>query len=127
MNRSVFMAGIISILFVAFSLTGFSNQIRLTSADTNKTDITVESIVNVGTMDSAWPSYSHDNRHSGQSPYATADNPMNVKWKFQPDRMGFDSSPVIDKNAILYIGCMDHYLYAINPDGSERWRYNIND
>jgi len=79
-----------------------------------------------GPMDSAWPSYSHDNQHTSQSQYNTRDNPMNVKWRFQTDKSGFDSSPVIDKNGTLYIGCMDHYLYAINPDGSERWRFNLN-
>ncbi|MEA3457457.1 MAG: PQQ-binding-like beta-propeller repeat protein [Candidatus Thermoplasmatota archaeon] len=80
-----------------------------------------------GPMDSPWPTYSHDNFHTGRSPYNTGDNPMTVKWKFQTERFGFRSSPVIDQNGILYIGCQDGYLYAINPDGSERWRFDCND
>jgi outer membrane protein assembly factor BamB len=79
-----------------------------------------------GPMDSAWPTFSHDNRHTSQSLYNTAANPMDVKWRFEANYLGFPSSPVIDKNDILYIGAHDHNLYAINPDGSERWHYNIN-
>jgi len=77
-------------------------------------------------MDSAWPTYNHDNRHTGQSPYNTRDNPMDVKWKFEAELLGFESSPVIDKNGVLYLPARDSYLYALNPDGSLRWRYNIN-
>jgi len=80
-----------------------------------------------GPMDSAWPTYSHDNRHTGQSPYNTRDNPMNIQWKFEANYLGFQSSPVIDQDGILYIGARDHYLYALNPDGSQRWRCNIGD
>jgi len=79
-----------------------------------------------GPMDSAWSTYSHDNRHTGQSPYNTRDNPMNIKWKFEAEYLGFPTSPAIDKNGVLYLPANDHYLYALNPDGSLRWRYNIN-
>jgi len=63
-----------------------------------------------GPMDSSWPAYSHDNCHTGQSPYNTRDNPMDVKWRFEANYLGFPSSPVIDKNGVLYIGARDHYL-----------------
>ena len=80
-----------------------------------------------GPMDSAWPTYGHDNRHTGQSPYNTRDNPMDVKWRFEADYLGFKSSPVIDQNGVLYLPARDNYLYALNTDGSVRWRYKIND
>jgi len=80
-----------------------------------------------GPMDSPWSSFSYNNQNTGQSPYNTRDNPMDLLWTFEADYLGFDSSPVIDQDGILYIGARDHYLYAINPDGSLHWRYNIND
>jgi len=80
-----------------------------------------------GPMDSAWPTFSYDNRHTGQSPYNTRDNPMDVKWKFEAEYLGFTGSPVIDKNGVLYLPARDNYLYALNPDGLLLWRFNIND
>ena len=38
-----------------------------------------------GPMDSPWPMYCHDIRHTGRSPYSTADNPGTEKWRFDPD------------------------------------------
>ncbi len=78
---------------------------------------------NDGMMDSAWPTFGHDNRHTCQSPYNTADNPGLIKWKFLANS-GFHSSPVIDNDGVLYIGCKDGFLYAINQDGTEQWHYN---
>ncbi len=78
-----------------------------------------------GPMDSPWSTYGHDNRHTSQSLYSTADNSGLIKWKLLADS-GFHSSPVIDNNGIIYIGCMDHYLYAINPDGTEKWKFDCN-
>ncbi len=80
-----------------------------------------------GPMDSAWYTFSHDNRHTGQSPYNTRDNPMHVKWKFEAEILGFTGSPVIDKNGVLYLPAEDSYLYALNPDGSVLWQFKIND
>ena len=38
-----------------------------------------------GPMDSAWPMKCHDNRHTGRSPYSTADNPYDEVWRFECD------------------------------------------
>ena len=48
-----------------------------------------------GLMDSAWPMYCHDTRHTGRSPYSTADNPGLVKWLFYPERSPFKSGIAI--------------------------------
>lgn len=86
-----------------------------------------EGVVDVlGSMESCWPTYGQNNRHTGLSPYPTRDNPMTVKWKFEAEFLGFESSPVIDNDGVLYIGARDSNLYAINPDGTERWRYDLN-
>ncbi len=78
-------------------------------------------------MDSPWPMYCHDVRHTGRSPYSTASNTGTVKWKFQTDNFGIDSSPAIDENGTIYIGSNEGYLHAINSNGTEKWRFNCND
>ena len=36
-----------------------------------------------GLMNSSWPMKCHDQRHTSQSPYSTADNPGLEKWRFR--------------------------------------------
>jgi len=73
-------------------------------------------------MDSPWPMYCHDVRHTGQSQYSTADNPGIEKWWFDTndDCVG---SPVIDKDGTIYIGAGD--FFAVKPDGTQKWKYEI--
>jgi len=72
-------------------------------------------------IDSPWPMYCHDVRHTGRSPYTTIDNPGFENWRFdtQDHALG---SPVIDKDGTIYIG--SHDFYAINPDGTLKWKYD---
>jgi len=109
---------IIICLFLSSPLGGISKAI-----DESNQEITAN---DNGPMNSAWPTYGQNNQHTGQSRYNTLNNPMDIKWRFQPETSGFESSPVIDKNNVLYILCNDGFLYAINSDGSERWKFNIN-
>src|ERR1700683_1097865 len=45
-----------------------------------------------------------------------------IKWKFKT-RDAIVSSPIIDEG-IVYVGCLDNYLYAINlEDGEEVWKF----
>lgn len=41
---------------------------------------------------------------------------------------GYDlyAAPLIDNNGIIYIGSTDGHLYAINPDGSIKWKFKTN-
>jgi len=36
---------------------------------------------------------------------------------------GTDSSPAIDSEGIIYVGSYSGYLYAINPDGTIKWKF----
>lgn len=82
-----------------------------------------------GLMDSAWPMKCHDPRHTAQSPYSTEDNPHTEKWRFisEDDDGTIESSPVVDSDGIIYFGTMgsDHKLYAVNPDGTKKWSYEV--
>jgi outer membrane protein assembly factor BamB len=75
-----------------------------------------------GPMDSAWSMKCHDNRHTGQSPYITADNPYIEKWRFFADGW-VEETPVIDDNGTIYFASTGWKVYAINPDGTEKWRF----
>jgi len=73
-----------------------------------------------GPMDSPWPMYCHDTRHTGQSPYSTAGNQGTEKWRFNMNYYASGSS-VIDEDDIIYIGGYD--LYAVYPNGTMKWQF----
>jgi outer membrane protein assembly factor BamB len=77
-----------------------------------------------GLMDSPWPMYCHDVRHTGRSPYSTADNPYTEKWKFWTELDGISSGIVVsDDGTIYFSGSYD--FYAVHPNGTQKWRYGI--
>ena len=75
----------------------------------------------VGPMDSAWPMCGRNLRHTGLSPYSTANNPGEEKWWFYLNHW-CQGSPVIDEDGVVYFGSYNGYFYAINPDGTEKWK-----
>ena len=76
-----------------------------------------------GPMDSAWPMQSHDLHHTGRSPYSTDNVDGLEKWRFYSDDW-FEDNPSIDSDGTIYAGA-GWELYAINPDGSLKWMYNV--
>lgn len=71
---------------------------------------------------SPWPLFRHDHRNSGRSPLPgryRGDHP----WSFAT-RKGIFSTPIIDDEGIIYVGSADHGFYAVNPDGTQRWRFD---
>lgn len=75
-----------------------------------------------GPMNSSWPMFHHDVRHTGRSPYGPIGNWPLIKWKFRMKGMVI-SSPAIDKNGTLYVGSNgENCLYAIYSNGTEKWR-----
>ncbi|NOZ60153.1 MAG: PQQ-binding-like beta-propeller repeat protein [Calditrichaeota bacterium] len=51
------------------------------------------------------------------------DKSGNFIWKVNLDGHDITSSPLIDKDGIIYIGSTDGCFYAINPDGSIKWKF----
>ena len=70
-----------------------------------------------GLMDSAWPMFCHDVRHTGRSPYTPADYPIE-KWRYKIGSGGY-GSPSIDENGIIYFGGFG--LHAMYPNGTLKW------
>ncbi|MEZ4210455.1 MAG: PQQ-binding-like beta-propeller repeat protein [Patescibacteria group bacterium] len=69
-----------------------------------------------------WAMFGRDPQHTSQSPFTGPQN-ATLAWEYQLGGNLFRSSPVMDQNGVIYIGCSDYYLYAINPDGSLKWRF----
>lgn len=82
-----------------------------------------------GLQNSSWPMSCHDTYHTSQSPISTADNPGTEKWRYKTlkDAGTIESGAIVDKNGIIYFGSMgaDHNLYAIYPNGTQKWYYKI--
>jgi outer membrane protein assembly factor BamB len=61
-----------------------------------------------------------------KAPYSTADNPGIEKWRFYTDGW-VEDSPIIDSDGTIYFGGnyggLPWYLFAVNPDGTEKWKY----
>ena len=76
-----------------------------------------------GPKEHPWPMIHGGPRLSGLSRYDTSyETTPQIKWTFQAEDT-IDTNPVIDKNGVIYFGCDDRNLYAINPDGTLKWTF----
>jgi len=69
----------------------------------------------------SWPTFRHDHRNTGLSVLPvryTGDQP----WTY-PTGKGIFSTPVIDREGVIYVGSADHYFYSLGPDGALRWKF----
>jgi len=117
---------VITILFITSSVTPLVIGVNSMVSEENEfienpvspTIVTVD-----GPMDSPWPMYCHDVRHTGRSSFSTNSNLGQEKWRFPTD-FWVEGDPVIDKEGIIYFGSgLD--FYAIYPDGTVKWNYKI--
>jgi outer membrane protein assembly factor BamB len=92
--------------------------------DAEKVDMSMQSVD--GPMDSPWPMKCHDTKHTGRSPYSTADNNGAELWKFETDNW-IEGGAVIDNENNIYFGSFDGYVYSLYPNGTLRWKYEIGD
>ena len=79
--------------------------------------------VNAQSEDSAWPMFHGSSQHGGQSPYDTSRIDGTIIWSFETDD-GIEAGPIIGADGTIYVASHDGYLYAINPDGSEKWSFS---
>jgi outer membrane protein assembly factor BamB len=88
-----------------------------------------------GLADSEYPKYQADNQNSGQSPYVGPQN-NSTKWNYTPEdeSSSISSAPSIGPDGTIYLptNCIidSKYggnLYALNPDGTKKWNFFIND
>ncbi len=75
----------------------------------------------VGFANSAWPGRGRDRRCTGRSPYVGPQT-NRVEWTFSLSGFGYPA-PVMDAKGVIYTPCWNDKLYAINPDGTQKWTY----
>ena len=104
----------------------FTNTATISSnaVDPNPVDNSSSATVMVGfpLADSPWPHHRRDLAQTGRSPYVGPAHPQ-VKWTFTANDAL--SSPSIGPDGTIYFGAYDYKFYAVNPDGSLKWRYTI--
>lgn len=76
-----------------------------------------------GLMDSPWPVFHGDSKLTGQSPYDTSHVDGTIKWKFKADGQT-EISPAIDSEGNIYFVDQKCNLYAVTPEGEEKWKFN---
>ncbi|MFO8109492.1 MAG: PQQ-binding-like beta-propeller repeat protein [Thermoplasmata archaeon] len=78
-----------------------------------------------------WPTFRHDNKHTGRSPYNTSHVDGTERWRFDLGSRG-ESSPAIGDDGTIYIGSgstmsYNNKLFAVTKDGKERWNFTTGD
>jgi len=74
--------------------------------------------------DSPWPMFRHDLKHTGRSSY-TGSSKNYLQWVYPVGSS--TSTPAIGTDSTIYVGSYDSNLYAINPDGTLKWKYETGD
>lgn len=74
--------------------------------------------------DSSWPVFGHDSRHTNVSPYNAGKEGKKEVWSYKTGA-GIESSPVVGKDGTIYFGSHDGSFYAINKDGSLKWKKEL--
>jgi outer membrane protein assembly factor BamB len=120
MKKHLLAVGIIFLFVFSNVPVSFGYNIKTSIEEESKsTGLNID-----GSMDSAWPMYCHDVRHTGRSPYNTASNPGHEKWFFDVGNF-VDGSAAIDKN-VIYFGSWDRNFYAVDLiNRSLKWKNEI--
>jgi outer membrane protein assembly factor BamB len=84
-------------------------------------NLTLVAQAQFGLANAPWPMLQHDPQHTGRSPYVGPARPT-LKWRYERDSTLY--YPAIGADGTIYVGSDRGYLYAISPDGKEKWRFD---
>ena len=75
----------------------------------------------------AWTTFHFSNRHAGLSPVKTPyhPHPAAPAWTYATTG-SIGAATAVGAGGLIYVPSSDGSLYALNPDGSMRWRYRAN-
>ncbi|UCF13712.1 MAG: PQQ-like beta-propeller repeat protein [Thermoplasmatales archaeon] len=79
--------------------------------------------VNAQLAESPWPMIHGSAQHGGLSPYNTSHVDGTILWTFESDGP-IETSPAIGENGTIYFGDHKNKFYAINPNGTLKWKFN---
>jgi outer membrane protein assembly factor BamB len=98
-------------------------RVDVTVSDGNGGTASGNSFINVSSG-SPWPKFKRDVQSAGISPYAGPSKSA-LQWRYQaqsPAGVVF-SSPALGDDGTIYFGSENNYVYAINPTGTLKWKY----
>ncbi len=102
------------------------NMQRISSAGSREDQQQTSKTLNSNLMDSSWPMYCHDMKHTSRSPYFTSNNLGTVKWTYQTNGW-IEDTPVIGSDGSIYFGGnyggLPWYLISLNSNGTFKWRF----
>ncbi len=86
-------------------------------------------LVSAQLADSPWLTFQGNSKHTGLSQYDTSHVDGTIKWKInlreELKLVPFiESVPVIGKDNTIYVATHENNLFAINPDGTTRWKFD---
>ncbi len=81
----------------------------------------VENNPPVTDTDAIWPTFGNNIHHSGKSANSGPSKAPTLKWSFHTEGI-MSAAPIIDKDGTIYVGSHDANFYALNPDGSSKWK-----
>jgi len=77
--------------------------------------------------DSAWPCHRGNSLRNGQAPINGSSIPPRLRWTSNIDYYLGGQSPAIGPDGTIYVSAKSYYMYAFNPDGYLKWKYNTNE
>jgi outer membrane protein assembly factor BamB len=80
---------------------------------------------NGAAFEGPWPMFRHDLANRGLTAFSGPEVPQ-VRWTFPLAPVAFGRavpSPIVAAGGTIYVGSEDGLLYAVNPDGTEKWRF----
>ncbi len=83
----------------------------------------VSRAANAQPADKYWVQFQGDAQHTGRSPYNGPKSEVYAKWIFPAEIQG--CSPSIGPDGTIYVVSVAGILYALNPDGTEKWHLSI--
>ena len=73
---------------------------------------------------SPWPVFNGNNRHTGVSKFNIGKDKKELLWSYKTGG-AVESSPTIGADGTIYIGSHDGFLYALNRDGTLKWKFEV--
>ena len=71
--------------------------------------------------DTPWPTLNRDLQRTGRTDVVGPQTPT-VKWRFRVGGACY-SGIAIAPDGTIYFGSNDYFVYAVNPNGTEKWRF----